>query len=366
MRMVSLAAVTGGLALMATAACGGGGNNGGSTNTGTKTGGGGTAAWSCPDSLAEAPNSEFCAGSPATPDCTLITPSYHDQVCGVAILAPTAELARSPSVKEYAGNGPPQLDCLDPAHYPTKGTPQTVTMKGLVKMFSNGCETKNVEVTVFEVVDGEKSSSPMGTPVVTPSDCKVDGVASDDPNTCGTRYECHYTYPGVKTETELVVLTKGTDWAPLYTYNVYIPNDEVQSGAWNHDVRALANDDYTSIPQTVGTTIAPGNGALAGEVHDCGDVRLQNATVDIDVSKYQLYYFTDNETHPLPTLASTMTSVLGLYAALDVPAGKARVAALGLVNGKVTTLGFHLVEVFPDSVTSVTIRGVRPYQVPSN
>jgi hypothetical protein len=168
----------------------------------------------------------------------------------------------------------------------------------------------------------------------------------------------------VESETELVVLTKGTDWAPLYTYNIYVPTSEVQNGEWTYDLRALANDDYTSIPQTVGTTIAPGNGALAGEVHDCGNVRLQNATVDIDVSKYQLYYFTDNETHPLPTLSSTMTSVLGLYAALDVPAGKARVAALGMVNGKVTTLGYHTVEVFPDSVTSVTIRGVRPYQVP--
>jgi hypothetical protein len=364
MRMVSLVAVTGGTALMLATACGGNGNNGGSTNTGTSTGTGGGAEWSCPGSLAEAPNSEFCAADATTPDCSLITSRYHTQICGVAVLDPTAELARSSSVKEYAGSGPPQLDCLDPAHYPTAGASQTVTMKGLVKMFSNGCETKNVEISIFKVVNGEKSATPMGTPVVTPSDCKADGVASDDPNTCGTRYECHYTYPGVESETELVVLTKGTDWAPLYTYNIYVPTSEVQNGEWTYDLRALANDDYTSIPQTVGTTIAPGNGALAGEVHDCGNVRLQNATVDIDVSKYQLYYFTDNETHPLPTLSSTMTSVLGLYAALDVPAGKARVAALGMVNGKVTTLGYHTVEVFPDSVTSVTIRGVRPYQVP--
>ena len=38
-------------------------------------------------------------------------------------------------------------------------------------------------------------------------------------------------------------------------------------------------------------------------------------------------------------------------------------SALGLVGGKLTTVGYFKVRVFPDAVTAITFRGVRPYQV---
>ncbi|APR75232.1 Hypothetical protein A7982_00578 [Minicystis rosea] len=362
MRNVLLAACAGGVLFLA--ACGGGGGEGGSGGTGN--GGSsstGTSTLPCTESLTQAPNSEYCAGSKTTPNCELVTPSYHNQVCGVPVLDPPGPLSRSADVEEYAGSGPPDLGCFAPGSYPTAGASQTVTLEGVVKIFSHGCESKNVTIEVYEVVDADIGSTPVGTPVTTASDCTVNGVASTNDD-CGTRYECKYSYPGVPSEKELLVLTKGDLWAPLYSYNLYIPNDQVQGGKYTHEVRALATDDYSVIPQAaIGGPITPGNGAIAGEVHDCGDVRLIGAKVDVDVSKRIVTYFTSDEDKPLPDLGATGTSALGLYAALDVPPGKASVAALGLVDGKITTVGYHRVKVFPDAVTSITFRGVRPFQV---
>jgi hypothetical protein len=180
------------------------------------------------------------------------------------------------------------------------------------------------------------------------------------------RYECAYSYPGVPTETELVIETSGDLWAPLYEYNVYIRNEEVVTGdKWAHDVRALASDDYGVIAQAaIGKPIKPGHGAVAGEVHDCGNVRLQHATVDIDADKVGSLYFNDNEEHPLPDQANSSTSTLGLYASFDIAEGPVAVASLGLVDGEVVTTGFFKARVFPNAVTSVTFRGLRAFQLP--
>lgn len=362
MRYVLLAACTGGFLLLG-AACGGGSSTGG-TGAGTGTGGStGSSTLQCPDNLTPAPGSDYCIPQKTTPQCQYIGPNYHSQVCGVAVLDPQKELARSSDVTEYAGSGPPDLGCFDTANVPALEATQTVTMEGLVKIFSHGCESKSVSIEIYTVNDADLSSSPVGTPVTTASDCTIDGEMTDNAE-CGTRWECKYTYTGVPTETELAVLTKGQLWAPLYQYNIFIPNAEVQGGVWNHDLRALATDDYTVIPQAaIGSPITLGNGAIAGEVHDCADVRLVGATVDVEVDKRIVTYFTSNEEQPLPDLTATSTSALGLYAALDVPPGKASVAALGLVNGKLQTLGYHRITVFPDAVTSITFRGVRPFQI---
>jgi hypothetical protein len=365
MRNVLLTACAGGLFVFMTA-CGsstGGTGGNGATGTGGHGNSTGTGPTTCPDNLAAAPGSDFCQAQKTTPNCDYVGPSYHTQVCGVPVLDPPVALTRSSDVKEYAGSGPPDLSCLDVANVPKLGTSQAVTVEGVVKIFSHGCESKDVKIEIYEVVDADIGPTPVGTPVTTPSDCTVSGVSSTNAD-CGTRYECKYSYAGVPTEKELLVLTKGAQWAPLYAYNLFIPNTEVVGGKWTHDVRALATDDYSVIPQAaIGGPITPGNGAIAGEVHDCGDVRLTGATVDVDVFKKVVTYFSSNEESPLPDLGAASTSVLGLYAALDVAPGLASVAALGLVDGKVTTLGYARVKVFPDSVTSLTFRGVRPYQV---
>lgn len=343
-------------------ACGDGGSGGsgasGSSSSGT-----------CPDNLAPAANSEFCANDTTPTDCERLSAAYKDQVCGVGVIAPLDELKRSDAVKEFAGSGPPDVACFTPAGYPTAGASQTVKIKGLAKIFSHGCQSKDLEIQVFlvdQTPNGVELGQQVGATVTTPPDCTdpADGEASVEDD-CGMRYECFYEYDGVPTETEIVILTKGMEWSPLYDFNQYIPNSEVVNGVWDHNVRALAKDDYQVIPQVaIGSPITLGHGAIAGEVHDCGDVRLIGATVDVSVARKIVTYFTNDEDHPLPDLGKSSTTSLGLYAALDVEPGQATVAAMGLVNGSVVTLGYHRVKVFPESVTSVTFRGLRPYQVP--
>ena len=350
----------GGLAALLASGCGGDT----ATGAGSSTTGGGAM---CPDNLAKAPNSEFCEKSAETVDCSLVTTADKNQVCGVPLRQPSAELKRSATVKEFAGAGAPKVDCFAPAGYPAKADPAssaTVQMSGTVKIFSNGCESKLVKIEVFEVGADGALGAPDGIALTTASDCKANGIATDNPD-CGTRYECNYIYSGVPTEKELVIRTSGVNWAEFYDYNIFIPNKDIVNGEWKHDLRALAAEDYNAIAQAaIGGPITSGNGAIAGEVHDCGDVRLQNAIVDIDKPKKILSYFTSNEAHPLPDLGATGTSTLGIYSALDVAPGPVTVAAIGLVGGKLTALGHYRARVFPNAVTIVTFRGVEPFQVP--
>jgi hypothetical protein len=366
MRYVLLPALAAGLFLFVLPACSS--SNGGSGGGTTTSGSGGTSA-TCPGDLAEAPDSQFCADSASPIDCALVNGAYHNQVCGVPVIAPTTALTRSANVMEYAGSGPPQLGCFAPAGYPsTGGTPQMVTMSGVARIFSSGCESNDLSIEVYTVKrtggsDDADLGTLIGTAVMTPDDCTTSSVVSMT-TMCGTRYECNYTYPNVPTETEIAIRTMGANWAPLIEYNDYIPNAQVTSGTWSHDVRALANDDYSAIPQAaIGSGIMTGFGAIAGEVHDCGNVRLSGATVGTNVANESLTYFDNDEASPLPDTSATSTSILGLYASFDIAPGPASVAALGLVDGKVTTVGYFPAYVYANSVTAVTFQGVWPFQI---
>src|SRR5262245_16742134 len=96
---------------------GGGGSGGGSTTNG------GT----CPDNLAQAPSSEFCANDKSSTNCAIVSLADHTQVCGVPLPSPMAELSRSSNVMEFAGSGPPDLSCYETGKYPMAGTSAPVT-----------------------------------------------------------------------------------------------------------------------------------------------------------------------------------------------------------------------------------------------
>lgn len=359
-----------------------------STATTSSTGSGGSSATastgssSC-NNLPEAANAEWCSSDATKTDCSLLSGSDKEDVCGVPLPAPSQALTRSSDVMEFSGSGPPQLDCFEVGKYPSKPDPslqkKTVKMQGVAKIFSSGCSSDSLTIEVYTVKREKNGASAadegdidqlVGTPTATAdkATCMSTGtmVVNDKCNNNGEpRYECPFEYDGVPEETELLVKTYGDNWAPLYDYNIYIPDSEVVNGVWNHDVRALANDDYTTIPTVAyGGLIDVGNGAIAGEVHDCGDVRMSNALVNINAKSTDLTYFTADEQNPLPAKGATSTSQLGLYAALNVAPGPVTVASVGLDGGKVVTTGYFKARVFPDSVSAVTFRGVRPFEVP--
>jgi hypothetical protein len=322
-------------------------------------------------------NGAFCSDNTVTDGCSASGSAI--EVCGVALADPpkekgaAAELQRSENVKDYAGSGPADLSCLMAGSYPEPADPaasQKVTLTGIAKIFSNGCQSRDLEIAVHRVIrDGsENEGNPgdlVGQTVVTASDCEAAGGEFEDIEDCsGGRYECTFEYPDVPSETELMVITNGKNWAPIYEYGLFVRNAEIKDGTFDKDVRALAADDYQVIAQVaMGKNITKGRGAVAGEVRDCQNVRLINAVVDVDKPSFIVTYFTDNEDSPLPDLSRSGTSTLGLYSAMDIEPGPVTIAAAGVMDGKLVGVGHFTARVFPDAVTSFAFQGLRPFQV---
>ena len=333
-------------------------------------------------------NDGFCPAScdAVGTDCGNVKRGRPIETCCVLVGEPgegnPPTLERTNDTKEYSGNGAPNFSCFEPDNYPAKpGTPRMVTMKGEVESFANGCDLVGVKIEVFKV---QRTGDPategdlgdlVGAPVITDSNSEI---VLEEVSTCvDDRRNRAYEYPDVPTETELVIKTSGASaqdsWRPLYTYNVYISEDDpdLSGDIYTRDVSALAEDDFATIPSVaIGRTITPGNGALGGEVHDCDNIRVQNARVDISVPRVALVYFNADEDDPLPDLNRDRigTGRTALFSALDVKPGAVRVSATGLLPDgdgfRLVSAGYHDVRVFPDSVTSVSFRGLRPYQVP--
>ncbi len=327
----------------------------------------------CPQMCAPT-NTEFCANSGITNSCP--AGSAIDD-CGVPLKGlskqgdAVVELKRSSDVMEFGGKGAPDLGCFSPAGYPAApGTPQTIKLTGVAKIFSHGDQSNNLQIEIHKVVrsGGADDGNPgdlVGAQVTTAADCKASGITKMNDNG-NVAYECTYEYPGVPTETELLIKTGGNGWSTLYEFGLYVSNGEAKNMAFTKDVRALSADDYQLIPQVgIGHTNGAGHGAIAGEVHDCGNVRLSGAVVDINQPKFALAYFTDTESNPLPILDKKSTSTLGLYAAFDVPPGPVAIAAAGVLGGKLVSVGYFKARVFPDSVSTFTFRGLRPFQLPA-
>jgi hypothetical protein len=295
---------------------------------------------------------------------------------------------RTPA-RDYCVDGatgmPPDIGCMMTP--PTHGTPQNVWLYGVVDIFANGGDSNNITVEVFQ----EGTNGALGTMVgsataSTASPCfeMEDLVDSMGATTGETRRLGFYAIPMVPTETPLIIRTQGDAglWSPLYTYNFQILNSDVaaiasadatcaSAGATDmgflYRARVLSRNDYMSIPLTAGLAsgIRGGHGAIAGEVHDCADVRLEWAQVGITGNPVSKVYFNDIADNPLPAVGRTQgTSLLGLYAGLDIAPGAVDIAAIGFTGGQTVSLGWYHAQVFADSVTVVSLRGIRATQVP--
>jgi len=275
----------------------------------------------------------------------------------------------------YSSNNPTvDLGCL--ASPAPQGQSQTVTLTGYVKIFAHGNDSSNVKVEMFQEGPNGSLGAPVGTPYVTPtmSPMALNETWSMLCPTGGCYLE-PFSYMSVPTETPLIIKTSdattpggGGTWADLYDYNIYIANTAVMGGMATYNPSAVEATDLNTIASVaLGTKIMPGMGVLAGEVHDCGDVRLSGATVDTDQAhEGPMFYFNTDESNPLPDTSRSQqnlgTSDLGLFGALNLAAGSVRVSATGVYNGQVTLLGTYVVQIFPGAVTALSFRGRRPFQ----
>jgi hypothetical protein len=365
--------VVGALGIVASAACS-------SSAVPLSTDGGTTTTTSCANApVVEDTNLQQCNGCMTTSSCTAQEPL---NACCTWVAAPHDPLADGVNLHRYSTtnvNAKPDLSCL--TNPGTLGTPQMVTLTGYVWLFSSGVDSSNVEVSVFTentptTPDGSISNSPISMPYTTSMMDPIDPVDttwnSECPNGCSYR---QYTIQNVPTETPLVIRTSDggmMQWATLYDYNVYIPNSGVMNGSFSYDATAVAGPDLATVAGTVGLTIENGLGLLAGEVHDCSDIRLSGATVETapggSSQSHQgpMFYFTTDESNPLPSLEAGDTSDLSLFGAMNLQPGMPiRVTAVGqdpMNAGQFLMLGTYVVQMYPGAVTAVALRGRRPWQ----
>jgi hypothetical protein len=344
------------------------------------------------------PGDDYCNSPRGT------CPGAEVSTCGVCIAPPTR---RNPLVRtncddtqrrEYCRTGtvgPANLSCFDAANWPTAGTSERVTMWGYVRVFGNGNDSQHIRVTVYRPNADGTPGEMIGTTVselTHPANGTEDVLSPTRDRVLFTRNLGGYHIENVPTETELLVVTEADAadstarmlWShKIYDFNVMLRNAEVNAETApmalpgtrraRFNARVISNGDWQSIPATSALTegIGAGRGALAGEVHDCDDVRLANATVESFPRRVwdgPTVYFSDNDTNPLPDLSrgGIGTSLLGTYALLDVNPGPLTVVATGYDNNmRLVHLGSYRARVFPDSVTIVTFRGLRPWQVPT-
>ncbi|MFK8000526.1 MAG: hypothetical protein AB8H86_13080 [Polyangiales bacterium] len=289
---------------------------------------------------------------------------------------------------EDASDGAPVLGCTTAGMFRPTGTPEMATVYGVIDVFGNGGDADNLNVEVcLEGDDGMPVDClPMVT-ALTADPCSETEIQYENDLPSGERELGFWSVANVPTETPLIIHTSGDPrfWRDIYTYNIVIPNEELEREApapgacetlasltnprWEFRARILADSDWTSIPLTAGLVegIRPANGVVAGEVHDCDDVRLEYAQVGITPRAQVFTYFNDNPDNPLPSVGRTEgTSRLSLWAALDIAAGPVDIAAVGNVGGELVTLGWYHARVFEGAVTTVTLRGLRSHQVPQD
>jgi len=242
------------------------------------------------------------------------------------------------------------------------------------------CPTKDVPGNLPCAKPDTDCSSPCSTALGT------SGAQFCSKGTCvdRLRYEAPYEISSIPSDTPLAVRAAGPmgtsdgKWAPLVSFRIIASSadpmcaDEQKVDCWEdagkttyrfHPV-ALSRSDYQVIPTSAGLSagIPAGKGAVAGEVRDCQNVRIEYAQVGINPQATSFTYFNDNPFKTLPNAGRLTegTDGLGLFAGLSIAPGMVRVAALGLVNGENAALGEADVVVFPDTVTIVLLNGGRP------
>lgn len=199
------------------------------------------------------------------------------------------------------------------------------------------------------------------------------------------RWESRYSIPGVPTNTRLVMRVTGptnksdTVWATTVSFNVFLSTNDrackslsdtdcldlsdAANPKYQLNASALSAADFVNIPVIAGLSggISTGEGAIAGEVHDCDNVRVANVEVTTTPTADRLTYFNGNPVKTLPdsSRAAVGTDRLGLFAALNIKPGPVTVAAAGgnAAGAPLMSFGTFDAFVYTDAVSIVNVNG---------
>jgi hypothetical protein len=140
------------------------------------------------------------------------------------------------------------LACFDAP--PIGGTAgKTALLFGIIQPFANGgCDPGGLLGVKLEIFTVKRTGDPatdgaLDQPVASLIVDDTLPLFAESVSSCngGPRYARKYEIPNVPMYTELVIRTAGSSWAPLYTYDVYLseqdPSYSAGSGS-GHDVSA--------------------------------------------------------------------------------------------------------------------------------
>ncbi|MDB4964828.1 MAG: hypothetical protein JWN44_517 [Myxococcales bacterium] len=199
------------------------------------------------------------------------------------------------------------------------------------------------------------------------------------------RWESRYAIPNVPTNKQLVIRVSGPNgasdatWATTVAFNVFLSTSDractsksdtdcldttdAANPKYQLNASSLSKADYVNIPTISGLSggVTAGQGAVAGEVHDCDNFRVANVSVLTTPSADRFTYFNGNPVKTLPdaSRASVGTDKLGLFAALNVKPGKVKIEAAGAAAaaGPLVSFGAFDAFVYANTVSIVNVNG---------
>lgn len=274
------------------------------------------------------------------------------------------------------------------------GAGSTATLEGCIEIFGLGGKAKQgLKLALFTRDQDPSTDDPSvgEVDIATKTESgALDCVATPDAPACRAvdcPKEGFYRIANVPTHEPLIMKVYDSDEGTpaqtaiaTYTYDlVFLEADKVD-GVIDYEANLIYRTTYDSIPTLAGKIVegqqditdGQGRGVIAGEVHDCADVIVGNATIATSNSDAQtkVTYFNGDEEDPTPDLTLNATNTDGLYVILNAKTADGdneHTIAAGYVDQdcepaecQCKSLSARDVRVFPDSVTIVTLRGDVP------
>lgn len=245
--------------------------------------------------------------------------------------------------------------------------PKKATLWGPVENFGLDQETVGVKIEIFEHNKDGKLTTPIAVFEASNEsqkgckpECKGDNICfagvctkkkDSDDNRIG-----YYMAKEIPTNKLLIFRSSGPNFVTTVQYNLWIAADKVKDGKLKRRAFTISNLSKGLIPPAAGIQkIASGNGAIAGEIHDCKGDQITGAKVTVSVMAQKLAYFGAESDRPDPQLEETTKN--GVYSALNIKiknGGLITVKAAIKKGGKNFVVADFTAQLFPDAITILT------------
>ena len=287
-------------------------------------------------------------------------------------------------------SAPPNTSCIGSPR--VVGPSTQVTLEGCVDIFGVGNSAqRGIVVEVFADGVDPSTAAPLASGQVFIRDDAgaIGGCNAGNENEpacrafdCDSRgfYRLTGTVPTHVPLTMKIAAEDSTNVIDTYLWGLVFFDTEAVASVVNYEAALIFRSTWNSIPTLSGRqiiggqTVGDGEGraVVAGELHDCDDVILEDAVVNIsgfDSTSMTVAYFDGDPDDPSPDLSRATSAEDGLFVVLNVVtdaganthtlAGGYKESCTG-DDCTCTSLGSRTFMAFPDSVSIATLRGDFP------